>query len=114
MKAILFKPKMTSVLLAFLFVVSSGCGKVQLDLDNLRSKVTPGVKLNEGAEFVAASQSGHKTLNGYTIQTTTGSSFGRLEATTANGYKVYTTMQGRLISEEQEVAAAKKAAEAAQ
>jgi hypothetical protein len=90
----------------------AACGKVSLDLDNLNSNPLPVVKLSEGAEFVAATQKGLQTSKGYTIDSTTGSSFGKLEATTTNGYKVYSTMQGRLISEDQDMAAAQRAAAA--
>jgi hypothetical protein len=87
---------------ASLAFAGTGCGKVQFDLNMLDSveSVTPDAKLSKGAEFVAGSQQGQTTLNGYKVDSTVGSVFSKLETTTANGYKVYSTVQGHMLSEE--------------
>lgn len=90
----------------------SGCGKVSLDLDNLTAPSLPFLKLNEGAEFVASSQQGQQTYKGYTVDTSAGASFGGIQTTTLNGYKVYTSMQGQLISEDEDIIISNKAASA--
>lgn len=92
----------------------TGCGKVSLDLDNLTAPSLPFLKLNQGAEFVASSQQGQQTYKGYTVDTSAGSSFGGIQSTTLNGYKVYTSMQGQLISEDEEIVISNQAAAASQ
>jgi len=98
--------------LSALVAALSGCGKVSLDLDNLTAPSLPFLKLNEGAEFVASSQQGQQTYKGYTVDTSAGSSFGGIQSTTLNGYKVYTSMQGQLISEDEDIIISNQAAAA--
>ncbi len=88
----------------------SGCGKVQIDLDNLTAPPIPLLSLNQGAEFVSSSQQGHPTYKGYRVETSAGSSFGGIQSTTLSGYKVYTSMQGELISQNQDIVVAEQAA----
>lgn len=81
----------------------TGCGRVSVDLDNLTAPSLPFLRLNEGAEFVASSQQAQPTYKGYKVDTSAGSSFGGIQTTTLNGYKVYTSMQGQLISEDNDI-----------
>ena len=83
---------------------------MQIDLGNLTAPPLPVLSLNQGAEFVASSQQGHTTLKGYTVETSAGSSFGGIQSTTLSGYKVYTSLQGEIISQNQDIVIADQAA----
>lgn len=98
---------LTLILAASLSALVAGCGNVSVDLGNLNTPSVGAVQLSQGVEFIAASQVGQQSLNGYGVDSATGSSFGQLKTTTANGFTVYSSMQGRLISEDQELAAAR-------
>ena len=111
----------TSRLLSFacslaLAATTVGCGKVSLSLDGLNPGAifAPLSQLSSGAEFVASSQQGQKTVNSYTIDASAGSSFSQLVATTPSGYQVFSTVQGQLTSESEQVSAAAAAAAAIQ
>lgn len=90
------------ILLAAVAVLG-GCGKVAVNLDNLNAPALPVLNLKPGAEFVASSQQGQATYKGYKVDTSAGSSFGGIQSQTLNGYKVYSSMQGTLISENEEI-----------
>ena len=88
------------VLLSLVTLFASvGCGRVQLSLDDLAEVKPDPLKLSKGAEFVAAAQTGEKTINGYEVDSSVGSVFSQLEAKTPNGYKVYSTVQGHIVSD---------------
>lgn len=84
-------------LVAISLLFATGCGQVSLDFDlpSLRDLFS----MSNGAEFVAASQKGEKTSNLYVVDTSTGSTFGNLVATTPNGYKIYSSVEGQITSE---------------
>jgi hypothetical protein len=106
--------KKVSILFSALLIILggglSGCGKVQIDLDNLTAPPLPFLSLSHGAEFVSSSQQGHPTLKGYTVEASAGSSFGGIQSTTLSGYKVYTSMQGELISQNEDIIISEQAA----
>lgn len=87
------------LMLSLLFLSATGCGKMALNLDNVLPSIGDVFKMSNGAEFVAASQKGEKTTGKYTVDTSTGASYGNLVATTPNGYKIYSTVQGQMTSE---------------
>lgn len=50
------------------------------------------------AGFVSSSAQNEKTTSGYKIQSSSGSYSDKIEETTNNGYKVYISVQGNIIS----------------
>lgn len=99
------------VFAALSLLAATGCGKVSLDMDNVAPSLpVPSIKLSKAAEFVAASRQNDKSINGYVVNTSAGAVVSKLEVTTPNGFKVYSTVQGSLISEEKQVAEATAAA----
>jgi hypothetical protein len=80
---------------------TTGCGKVALDLDGLNPAALGPNALSNGAEFVSSSQNA-KSINGYTPSTATGGAFSAIETTTANGYQVFSGVQGQEISDQVE------------
>ena len=83
----------------FALAAATACGKVSLDMSSTDPEKLP-VRLSKGAEFVAAAQRGEKSIGGYSVDTSVGSVYSKLEATTPSGYKVYSTVQGHIISDE--------------
>lgn len=96
-------------LIAILLFVATGCGKVDLEI-NLPS-FGEWFSLSNGAEFVAASQKSVTTpvepdgqggfKGGYIVNASLGAPFGELESvtTTDGGYKVYSSVEGQIVSE---------------
>lgn len=68
-----------------------------------------GVKLPEviaqekaqGAEIVSGSTQYRLTSNNYKVSASAGSVYDKLRGTTSNGYKVYITVQGQMLSEDE-------------
>lgn len=54
----------------------------------------------QGAEIVAGSSQYQITTNGYQVSASAGNVYDRVSDTTANGYKVYITVQGQMFSPE--------------
>lgn len=84
-------------LVAILLLTATGCGRVDLNFD--LPSLGDWFSMSNGAEFVAASQKAEVTQNQYVIDTSTGSTFGSLVATTPNGYKIYSSVEGQITSE---------------
>jgi hypothetical protein len=99
-----------TVWLFAVLVASTGCGKVSLDLNNVLPSQPSVIRMSGAAEFVSGSQQGEKTINNYTVDVSAGAVFSKLESTTPNGYKVYSTVQGAMISEDKAKEAAIQAA----
>lgn len=83
-----------------LLFASAGCGKVQVDLGEAPSINPIPQALDSNGEFVAAAQKGRVTSRGYVIDSALGSVLSRTETETSNGFKVFSTVQGKLQSEE--------------
>ena len=89
------------LLSALIFIAfATGCGKVALNLDGLNPAAAGPNALSNGAEFVSATQNGVHSINGYTPSTATGASFSAIKTTTANGYQVFSGVQGQEISDQ--------------
>ncbi len=85
--------------LMVLSLLTSGCS-----LDSALFGLNPlprlGLQKTQGAEIVAGSAQYRFTQNNYRVSASAGSVYDRLNGTTANGYKVYLTVQGQMVSEE--------------
>ncbi len=53
----------------------------------------------QGAEIVAGSTQYFHTANNYKVNASAGNVYDQLRGTTSNGYKVYITVQGQMISD---------------
>ena len=73
--------------------IDSSLFGVQLPKLNLFQKA-------EGAEIVAGSNQYQNTLNNYKVSASAGNVYDTVSGQTGNGYKVYITVQGRMLSEE--------------
>lgn len=68
-----------------------------------------GVKLPEvvaqekpsGAEIVSGSTQYQLTSNNYQVRASAGSVYDQVRGTTSNGYKVFVTVQGQMLSEDE-------------
>ena len=54
----------------------------------------------QGAEIVSGSTQYRLTSNNYLVSDSAGSVYDKVTGTTSNGYKVYITVQGQMLSEE--------------
>ncbi len=54
----------------------------------------------QGAEIVAGSNQYQNTLNNYKVSASAGNVYDKVSGQTGNGYKVYITVQGQMLSEE--------------
>ena len=64
------------------------------------SDLNPFQKM-QGAEIVSGSNQFQVTANGYKVSASAGSVFDKVSGLpTANGYKIYITVQGQMLSEE--------------
>jgi hypothetical protein len=100
------------IFVALTSVITAGCGRVNLNLDNLDSGSMPTVQLNQGAEFVSSSSQTEQTVSGFKIQHSAGGSFSGLQTVTAGGFRIYNGVQGQMISEDEQIYIAKQAAAA--
>ncbi len=85
--------------LIVLSVVTTGCS---LDSALFGVNPLPGVSLarSQGAEIVSGSTQYRLTQNNYRVSSSAGSVYDKVGGTTSNGYKVFITVQGQMISEE--------------
>jgi len=68
--------------------------------------LNPGEILNpfekpRAAEIVSGSSQYRLTQNNYQVSASAGNVYDKLNGTTSNGYQVYITVQGQMLSEEQ-------------
>ncbi len=87
--------------LMVLSLVTTGCS-----LDSALFGVNPSPSLNalsktQGAEIVSGSTQYRLTANNYLVSASAGSVYDKVNGTTSNGYKVFVTVQGQMLSEEQ-------------
>jgi hypothetical protein len=85
--------------LAMLMVSSLACSKGGiLNID--RGPSSSILQQVGGAEFVSSSAQYENTLlNNYHVQQSVGDFLPTLEQTSANGYKLYSTVQGQMLSQ---------------
>ena len=84
--------------LIVLSLVNTGCS-----LDSALFGVNPskiGLQKTQGAEIVSGSTQYRLTSNNYLVSASAGSVYDKINGTTSNGYKVYITVQGQMLSEE--------------
>ena len=85
--------------LIVLSLVNAGCS-----LDSALFGVNPlkGISLQktQGAEIVSGSTQYRLTNNNYLVSASAGSVYDKINGTTLNGYKVYISVQGQMLSEE--------------
>jgi hypothetical protein len=85
--------------LIVLSLVNTGCS-----LDSALFGVNPikGITFQktQGAEIVSGSTQYRLTGNNYLVSASAGSVYDKINGTTSNGYKVYITVQGQMLSEE--------------
>lgn len=86
--------------LALMAALTSGCS-----LDSSLTGLNPIDILNpfeksQGAEIVSGSTQYRLTNNNYKVSASAGNVYDKLQGTTSNGYKVYITVQGQMLSEE--------------
>ncbi|MFN8845889.1 MAG: hypothetical protein ACK5W9_03485 [Bdellovibrionales bacterium] len=65
---------------------------VQIEPDQIFTKTL-------GAEIVAGSSQYQTTSNGYKVSASAGNVYDRVSDTTTNGFKVFITVQGQMLSE---------------
>jgi hypothetical protein len=86
--------------LTFIMAISvllSGCGRIDFDSDSPLRRL---IGLKTKGEFVSGSTQYQTSLfNNYKLQTSLGGHEPRLRQTTVNGYKIYASVQGSLMSE---------------
>ncbi len=88
--------------LSFLIVLSlvnTGCS-LDSALFGVNSPIT-GLSKTQGAEIVSGSTQYNLTSNNYLVSASAGSVYDKVKGTTSNGYKVYITVQGQMLSEEE-------------
>lgn len=85
--------------LIVLSLVTTGCS-LDSSLFGLNPLPRLGLQKTQGAEIVAGSNQYRFTANNYRVSASAGNVYDRLSGTTANGYKVYLTVQGQMVSEE--------------
>jgi hypothetical protein len=87
--------------LIVLSLANTGCS-----LDSALFGVNPVPSLvyqkTQGAEIVSGSTQYRLTANNYLVSASAGSVYDKINGTTSNGYKVYLTVQGQMLSEEEQ------------
>jgi len=88
------------ILVIAAMLLTTACGKVSLNLNNvLPGSVATLLGMSASAEFVSSSAQGEKTIDSYTVNSSSGAPLSQLISTTPNGYTFYTTVQGVEISD---------------
>jgi len=85
-----------ALILALALMLLSACS-IEASLFDLTSKVLP-VTNGQLSGFVSSSIQNEKTASGYKVQSSTGDFSDKIEETTTQGYKVYISVQGNIVS----------------
>lgn len=80
--------------------ISSGCGKLNMSINEMLPDSINTLEKAVGSEIVSSSQVEERTFNGYRVTTSVGYFLSGPEKTTANGYKVYQSVQGQALAED--------------
>lgn len=77
----------------------TGCGRIDFKSTLLRPLPSVAQPSAKGVEVVSGSTVGQRTANNYLVDAQVGAVTSQLEATTANGYKVYYGVGGAVASD---------------
>lgn len=91
---------------AFIFTVMTGCGKVDVKIEDLNSTpttTTPTTDVASGrlSGIVAASIQDYVSPEGFHIQGSVGNTMTPLYHQSATGWKIYSSVQGNFVSDSQ-------------
>jgi hypothetical protein len=80
-------------------LMTSGCS-IDSSLFGVKQPEPVIMAKSQSAEIVSGSTQYRLTANNYHVSASAGNTYDKVTGTTANGYKVYITVQGEMLSEE--------------
>ncbi len=88
----------TLFLLVAVIFSTTACGKVSGSIGGRKNRIPIALlEKGAGAGIISSSDQSSVTGSGYRVQSSVGSSYDKLQATTSGGYKVQMNIQGEIF-----------------